>query len=370
MSNVASWSRGVPVFQKPRVASTGPRRLVALRTCATAEISQRPTDADPVAPSSRKQSGPAPFIHEIPKSRWDTGIPPVMGAHLMDSGAVSPISVSKGAGMDVAKHMFQYPSGDFECGVVLHGTPAAAADGIAKMVLAAAEKAIATKGSFTLVLSGGSLVKALGDLAGQAGAWEKWHIFWVDERVVPHSDPDSNFKGAKEAFLSKVPIPEANVHAIAEGLNASEAARNYEGMLMGLSPDILPRAESRFPIFDLILLGIGPDGHVASLFPNRSQTAAVEGWVLPIDDSPKPPPSRITLTMPVINHAAEVAIVALGEGKSEIVVRCLEHQALPGALPAQMVRPDNLTWVLDSGSGKDLKISDWDKEKEFPQSTF
>ncbi|GMH36484.1 hypothetical protein BSKO_04352 [Bryopsis sp. KO-2023] len=371
MSNVSGWTRGAHFLPKARAPAAG-RRLSPIRPCATAEISQRPAESKASVAPAPKHSEPAPFIHEIPSSRWESGIPPVMGAHLMDSGAVAPISMSKGAGMDVARHVFQYPDGEYECGVMLYGSAPVAAEGVSQMVLAAAEKSIAAKGTFTLVLSGGSLVNALGALAGQKTAWEKWHVFWVDERVVPHSHPDSNLKGAREAFLGNVPIPEENVHGIVEGLTATEAAKNYEGMLLGLGADVLPKAESGFPIFDMILLGIGPDGHVASLFPNRPQTAAVEGWVLPIDDSPKPPPSRITLTMPVINHAAEVAVVALGEGKSEIIARCLEHQALPGALPAQMVRPisGTLTWVLDSGSSKDLSVGDWETKKAFPASSF
>lgn len=312
----------------------------------------------------------APFIHEIPESAWDKGIPGVMGAHLMASGVVAPISTSKGTGVGVARHMFLYPDGEYECEVSVYASGKVAGEGVARMVLDTAKKAIAAKGSFTLVLSGGSLVNALKDLAGEDAEWEKWHVFWVDERVVPHSDADSNFKGAKEAFLDSVPIPEGNVHAIAEGLNAEEAAKHYEGMLLGLGKEMIPRLDNGFPIFDTVLLGVGPDGHVASLFPNRLQTAATEGWVLHIDDSPKPPSSRITLTMPVINSAENVAIVALGEGKSEIVQRCLEHQALPGALPAQLVRPTNgkLVWMLDAGSSKDLKINDWDNKKSFPTS--
>ncbi|KAK9856858.1 hypothetical protein WJX84_008424 [Apatococcus fuscideae] len=126
-----------------------------------------------------------------------------------------------------------------------------------------------------------------------------------------------------------------------------------------------------FPIFDLVLLGIGPDGHIASLFPNRSQTAARKGWVLPVSDSPKPPSERITLTLPVINAAKEVGIVAFGDGKAEIVQRALEVQALPGALPAQLVRPEEgrLYWLLDAGSAGNLRSGKWEDAKAFPRST-
>lgn len=96
--------------------------------------------------------------------------------------------------------------------------------------------------------------------------------------------------------------PALQVHAIKEGLPVEEAATEYAGQLLGLPQAVLPRNSGGLPIFDLILLGLGPDGHVASLFPNRSQTAATNGpWILPVSDSPKPPPKRITMTMPVIN---------------------------------------------------------------------
>lgn len=359
------------LFSRPRPGLNSPPRVVhAARQSAAADIGQRSTEVPQRVSPAPEHSGFKPAIHEIPESAWEKGVPSVMGAHLMASGTVAPISTSKGTGDGVARHMFLYPDGEYECEVSVYASGKAAGEGVASMVLETARKAIAVKDSFTLVLSGGSLVNALKDLAGEEAEWDKWHVFWVDERVVPHSDSDSNYKGAKEAFLDSVPIPEGNVHAIAEGLNAEEAAKHYEGMLLGLGKGILPRLENGFPAFDTVLLGVGPDGHVASLFPNRAQTAATKGWVLHIDDSPKPPPSRITLTMPVINSAENVAIVALGEGKSEIIQRCLEHQALPGALPAQLVRPTDgkLVWILDSGSSKDLKINEWDARKSFPTS--
>ena len=150
-----------------------------------------------------------------------------------------------------------------------------------------------------------------------------------------------------------------------------DAAVEYNGQLLSLPQDVLPRNSAGFPVFDLILLGLGPDGHVASLFPNKSQTAATEGWVLHVEDSPKPPPERITMTMPVINAAKEVIVVAFGGGKAEIVQRVLEVQALPGSLPAQLVRPDSgrLTWYLDSESAQNLKIQSWEDKKEFPRSS-
>jgi 6-phosphogluconolactonase len=201
--------------------------------------------------------------------------------------------------------------------------------------------------------------------------FSKWWVFFVDERNVPLASADSNYKGAQDALLGRVGIPASQIFAIQEGLTVQQAATNYEGRLLGLPDSVLPRTEDRsLPVFDLILLGIGPDGHVASLFPNAPETAATSGWVLPVSNSPKPPPERITFTMPAINAAKEVAVVAVGESKAEIVQRALEVQALPGALPAQLVRPSSgkLKWVLDSMSAQNLQLEEWAGGKGFPRN--
>lgn len=172
--------------------------------------------------------------------------------------------------------------------------------------------------------------------------------------------------------LSVYVVHPPKVFAIQEGLSVDQAAKHYEGRLLGLPASVLPRtADGKLPVFDLILLGVGPDGHVASLFPNAKQTAEKEGWVLPVSNSPKPPPERITFTMPAINAAKEVFVVAVGESKAEIVQRALEVQALPGALPVQLVRPGSgkLKWVLDSLSAQELRLEDWPSgSKAFPRN--
>jgi 6-phosphogluconolactonase len=336
----------------------------------------------------------------------------------MASGTIAPFSTSKGPGLDVAIHEFQY-QGEANAQVVVYATAKNAAAGLAKSVTEAAAAAIKAKGSFTLVLSGalgaciagmgrqappaagsrlgtrglavytappspdhrhtvtclppgGSLINMLSSVAEAKGVdFSKWWVFWVDERNVPHDSPDSNYKGCQEALLGRVGIPAEQVFAIQEGLPVKQAAVNYEGRLLGLPPSVLPRTPDSLPVFDLILLGIGPDGHVASLFPNRPETAATSGWVLPVSNSPKPPPERITFTMPAINAAKEVVVVAVGDSKAEIVQRVLEVQALPGALPAQMVRPSagKLKWVLDSFSAQELRLEDWEAGgKAFPRN--
>ena len=122
-----------------------------------------------------------------------------------------------------------------------------------------------------------------------------------DERVVPHSSSESNYKGAFDNLLSKVPIPASQVHAILENVPVAQAATQYEGQLISTPASVLPRNAQGFPVFDMMLLGMGPDGHVASLFPHRKAVAETVRWVLPIENSPKPPSERITFTLPVRN---------------------------------------------------------------------
>ena len=289
----------------------------------------------------------------------------------MPSGELAPLSKSQGPGIDIAPMYFTYPSGESEVEVIVHDSEFSAANGLAELVARASAASIASKGSFTIALSGGSLVKSLEGLVGRADIdFSKWWVLFVDERNVSHSSPDSNYLAAKQQFLDKVPIPASHIIAIKEGLPTAQAAEHYAGRLLDLPAGVLPQNAEGFPIIDLVLLGVGPDGHVASLFPNRKQTAATSGWVLPVLNSPKPPAERITLTMPVLNAAARVAVVALGSGKSEIVQRALEVQSLPGAIPVQLVRPDGgrLSWIVDKAAASDLQVADWDNTKLFPRS--
>ena len=397
------------------------RRTITPRSRATTVRPPRAAAGNGASAPSASTSNERFILNVIPKSAWPNGVPPVMGAHLMASGTVAPVSTSRGAGGEeqgVPPHEFTYPRGEASTRVVVHATARAASLGLTRMVADAAKRAIGARGSFTLVLSGGSLIDALAPLAGGGGSntggapaaaaaaaaaaaesidWSKVHVFWVDERVVPHDSPDSNAGAAQKTLLDRLPaLLPANVHAIAEKLNPAQAAAEYAGRLLGLPESVLPRvsyasvmgegegenkasssssAGAVLPRFDLILLGVGPDGHVASLFPNAAATAAQSAdtpWVLPVTNSPKPPPERITMSLPVINAAAEVAVVALGAGKSEIVQRVLAVQSLPGALPAQLVRPaaaeGGAVWVLDAAAAQQLDLGEWEGMKAFPRS--
>ncbi|XP_042495692.1 probable 6-phosphogluconolactonase 4, chloroplastic [Macadamia integrifolia] len=234
---------------------------------------------------------------------------------------------------------------------------------IAKYTSDLSEKFVKERGAFSVVVSGGSLIKSLRKLTEppyvDSIEWAKWHVFWVDERVVPKDHPDSNYKLAYDGFLSMVPIPPGHVYAINDALSAEGAADDYETCLNQLVKNKVVdfSAATGFPKFDVMLLGMGPDGHVASLFPGHPLLSENKRWVTFVKDSPKPPPERITFTFPVINSSAYVALVVAGASKADPV-----HRALGGGdsqtsdmLPVQMVSPEGeITWFLDKGAASKL----------------
>nr|CAB3454026.1 unnamed protein product [Digitaria exilis] len=227
---------------------------------------------------------------------------------------------------------------------------------LAKYTADLSEKFAAERGAFTVVLSGGSLIDALRKLTEppylESVDWSKWHVFWVDERVVPKNHEDSNYKLAFDGFLSKVPIPTGQVYAINDALSAEGAADDYETCLKQLVKNgvIAMSAATGFPRFDLQLLGMGPDGHIASLFPGHPLVNEKERWVTYIKDSPKPPPERITFTFPVINSSAYIAMVVTGAGKAGAVQKALsDKQTSSDLLPVEMavLQDGEFTWFAD-----------------------
>ncbi|KAK6120533.1 hypothetical protein DH2020_045728 [Rehmannia glutinosa] len=234
---------------------------------------------------------------------------------------------------------------------------------LAKYTADLSEKYINEKGSFSVVLSGGTLIDTLRKLVEspykQSVDWSKWLIFWVDERVVPLDHEDSNYLLASRGFLSKVPIPPSNVYAINDKKSPEGAADDYEDRLKDLvSRKILPISNiSGFPKFDLMLLGMGPDGHVASLFPSRHHRYEKERWVTFITDSPKPPPPRITFTFPVINSASEIAMVITGADLAETTKMALGNGQIPGSTPlpcTEVSAEGELAWFLDKDAASKL----------------
>ncbi|CAH9070025.1 unnamed protein product [Cuscuta europaea] len=224
-------------------------------------------------------------------------------------------------------------------------------------------KFIGQKDSFTVVLSGGSLIhtmrKLVEDPYKDSVDWSKWWIFWVDERVVPLNNPDSNYLLASNGFLSKVPIPSKNIYAINDTKSPQGAAEDYEARLRQLvKSGVLHLSPTGFPKFDLMLLGMGPDGHVASLFPNRTQRHEKKRWVTFITDSPKPPPQRITFTFRVINSASENAMVITDGELANMVNVALGDGVAPNGIPppcTEVSAEDELTWFLDKDAASKVR---------------
>jgi 6-phosphogluconolactonase len=226
---------------------------------------------------------------------------------------------------------------------------------LTEYILQAQREAVEKKGRFTVALSGGSLPKMLRGLIGNEGVdWDKWQVYYADERAVPLDDPDSNHALCTKELYSKVPLPEANIHPIDTSLldDLEELSDAYEKALI---LQFASKDSARFPIFDLILLGMGPDGHTCSLFPGHELLAEEDRWVAYLEDSPKPPPRRVTLTYPVLNHALRVAFVATGEGKQEMLAKILDNPEL--GLPCSRVRPTGGTvcWFVDDAASGMVK---------------
>ncbi|KAK6155549.1 hypothetical protein DH2020_009797 [Rehmannia glutinosa] len=236
---------------------------------------------------------------------------------------------------------------------------------LAKYTADLSEKYINEKGSFSVVLSGGTLIDTLRKLVEspykQSVDWSKWLIFWVDERVVPLDHEDSNYLLASRGFLSKVRylfLPATFTPSTTRNLRKVQQT-DYEDRLKDLvSRKILPISNiSGFPKFDLMLLGMGPDGHVASLFPSRHHRYEKERWVTFITDSPKPPPPRITFTFPVINSASEIAMVITGADLAGTTKIALGNGQIPGSTPlpcTEVSAEGELTWFLDKDAASKL----------------
>jgi 6-phosphogluconolactonase len=212
-----------------------------------------------------------------------------------------------------------------------------------------AEIASARQGRFTVAFSGGSLIKIISlSLCSEPLLnnidWSRWYVFWVDERWVPWSSPESNYGLAKDLFFSRVSIPHSQIYGADNSLDPSTTAKNYESVLT----TVFQPKQSQIPRFDLILLGIGEDGHTASLFPDHPLLAETMAWVAPIFNAPKPPSIRITMTLPIINNARNIFFVAAGSSKADILSTALNPKRQQG-LPVQLVNPSDgeLQWFID-----------------------
>lgn len=229
-------------------------------------------------------------------------------------------------------------------------SPAAVAEAAGRIFAQAAAEAVAKRGQFTVALSGGSTPEALyrwlvePDHAGQVD-WSRTHVFFGDERCVPPQDERSNYGKARETLLARVPLPSEHVHHIAGELPPEEGAAQYARELaQHFGAQDLPR-------FDLILLGMGDDGHTASLFPGMPALEERERWAVSTDvpEYVRPHVPRVTLTFPVLNAARRVLFLVTGQGKAARVAEVLSGAS---TLPAVRVRPvdGELVWLLDEAA--------------------
>jgi 6-phosphogluconolactonase len=235
-------------------------------------------------------------------------------------------------------------------------TPQELFEAAAEEVIRCAKQAVAQRGRFTLALSGGSTPKSLFNLLASNAKtvlpWDRTFFFWGDERHVPPTDPDSNYRMAEETMLSKIPVAAGNVFRVpAENPDAGTVADDYEQTLR----KFFQLKAGEVPVFDLILLGIGPDGHTASLFPNTAglqekSRLVIANWVEKLKTS------RISLTLPVLNAARCVTFLVSGTDKASVLKTVLEEDAPGEQYPSKLVQPNagKLIWLVDRAAASAL----------------
>jgi len=221
-------------------------------------------------------------------------------------------------------------------------------DGAADFIVDVATQAIADRGRFTIALSGGSTPRPIYARMASVGYreridWSKVYVFFGDERCVPPDDARSNYRMAREALLDHIALPADNIHRIQGEIDPAQAALSYEQELQQLF------RTAALPAFDLICLGLGDNGHTASLFPGTAALREKDRWVVPqyVEVMTS---WRITFTAPLINAARHIAFLVEGAGKAEVLWRVLEGPYQPDVLPAQLIQPMNgeLHWLVDA----------------------
>jgi 6-phosphogluconolactonase len=220
----------------------------------------------------------------------------------------------------------------------------------ADIFIESAKKTVLERGHFIFAISGGQTPRPMHKLlAGEQYynemPWDKTDVFWTDERCVPVSHPASNYGLALRDFLEAVPIPSTQVHNMPVNLPAENGALKYEQELI----DFFQLNKGEVPAFDLIFLGLGPDGHTASLFPGSDAIEEKHRLILVVNGG-YPDVDRLTMTLPVLNNARKIVFLVSGEGKARIVHKLLTKWQ--NKLPAQKIRPvkGDLLWILDRSS--------------------
>ena len=220
-----------------------------------------------------------------------------------------------------------------------------------------AREAIAARGRFAIALAGGSTPKPLYELLASSPwrtqiDWARVHVFWGDERLVPPDHADSNYRMVNTALLSKVPINATHVHRVPTELGDPDAvAAAYEKTIL----QDFNAGVGEIPRFDVSVLGLGANGHTASLFPNTSSLAEKQKLVM-AEFIQELDQFRVTMTLPLINHSRNIVFLVSGAGKASVVKEVLSGPNDPRRLPAQLIRPDDgtLAWMLDKAAAAQL----------------
>ena len=240
----------------------------------------------------------------------------------------------------------------------VYSTPAAVAKAAAQLFTSAAVKAVASRGQARIAISGGNTPRAMFEqLAAEPLVaqipWDKLNLYWVDERCVPPDNAESNYRMTREALLSKVPLPVERIHRIEGEFDPEVAAARYESTIRNTFK--LEGAET--PTFDLIMLGMGGDGHTASLFPHTEGLNDLSHIAI-ANHVPQKDVWRVTLTWPVINQGREVAFLIEGADKAQVLHEVFLGPYQPDTYPSQIIRPASgrLTLLLDAAAASKLPV--------------
>ncbi|MFC1867544.1 6-phosphogluconolactonase [Thermodesulfobacteriota bacterium] len=238
--------------------------------------------------------------------------------------------------------------------IVIMENPADLARAGARILTSTSKERITKTGRFVMAISGGSSPGPMHKLLTKEPylseiQWSKTHIFWVDDRCVPENNPFSNYGTARREFLDLVPIPSGQAHNMPTELSPEEGARSYQKELIRF----FQLKEDECPTFDLIFLGIGPDGHTASLFPGHRALKERKKLVISVKGG-NPYLNRLTMTCSVLNNAGKIVFIAFGKGKAEILKSVFKQGEK--SLPAQIVHPisGELIWLLDREAASSL----------------
>lgn len=246
--------------------------------------------------------------------------------------------------------------------VIVHRDPDELAASVAARMITRLTDVQAARGSAHLVLTGGGIAsrsyRAVTDSPARGAVdWRALDLWWGDERFLPAGDPERNETQVREALLDQVPVDPSRVHPMPasdgpDGPDPEAGAQRYADELAAAAR---PEDHGPVPSFDLLLLGVGPDGHIASIFPGKPSLHEQDRTVVAVRGAPKPPPTRLTLTLPAIERAQDVWLLVAGEEKANVVAMALSGAAGPNQIPAAGARGRQRTlWLLDHAAASAL----------------